>query len=185
MPGLLKQFISVTNPTGAEPVPNSALMNDTQNLKTPVEPGKTYLIHLVNVGAFASQYFWIEGHTMKIVEVDGVWTEPADADMIYIASAQRYSVLVTMKNDTSQNYPMVGSMDTDLFDKIPPGLNTNVTGWLVYNGAAETPAPTPLDSFHPFDDFGLVPTDGLSKFDAADYTITLDMKMALLGDGAN
>jgi iron transport multicopper oxidase len=112
MPMLLKKFISVTNPTGAEPVPKSALMNDTQNLTVPVEPGKTYLFHLVNVGAFASQYFWIEGHTMKIVEVDGVWTNASEANMIYIASAQRYSVLVTMKNETSQNYAMVGSMDT-------------------------------------------------------------------------
>lgn len=102
----------MTNPTGAEPVPNSALMNDTQDLTIPVEHGKTYLLRLANVGAFASQYFWIEGHTMRIVEVDGVWTDAAETDMIYITSAQRYSVLVTMKNETSQNYAMVGSMDT-------------------------------------------------------------------------
>ncbi|GMF72910.1 unnamed protein product [Aspergillus oryzae] len=108
MPTLLKQFISVTNPTGAEPVPKSALMNDTQNLTIAVEPGKTYLFRLVNVAAFASQYFWIEDHTMKIVEVDGVWTEPAEASMIYITAAQRYSFLVTMKNDTNKNYAIVG-----------------------------------------------------------------------------
>jgi iron transport multicopper oxidase len=119
MPTLLKSFISVTNPTGAEPVPKAALMNDTQNLTVAVEPGKTYLFHLVNVGAFASQYFWIEGHTMKIVEVDGVWTNASEANMIYIASAQRYSVLVTMKNETNQNYAMVGSMDT-VFDSDSP-----------------------------------------------------------------
>lgn len=112
MPSLLQGFINVLNPTGAEPVPDAALMNDTQNLTIPVEPGKTYLFRVANVGAFASQYFWIEGHSMKIVEVDGVWTKPAEADMIYVASAQRYSFLVTMKNDTSKNYPIVGSMDT-------------------------------------------------------------------------
>jgi iron transport multicopper oxidase len=87
-------------------------MNDTQNLTIPVEPGKTYLLRLANIGAFASQYFWIEDHEMQIVEVDGVWTEPANASMIYIASAQRYSVLVTMKNESTANYAMVGSMDT-------------------------------------------------------------------------
>ena len=112
MTELMKQFISVTNPTGAEPVPDAALMNDTQNLTLAVEPGKTYLFRLINVGAFASQYFWIEGHTMKVVEVDGVYTEPADADMIYLTTAQRYSVLVTMKNETNANFAMVGSMDT-------------------------------------------------------------------------
>lgn len=107
----MKRFMSVTNPKGAEPVPKSALMNDTHNLTTPVEPGKTYMFRIINVGAFAGQYFWIEGHTMRIVEVDGIYTEPAEADLIYITAAQRYSVLVTMKNDTSTNYAYVGSMD--------------------------------------------------------------------------
>jgi iron transport multicopper oxidase len=86
-------------------------MNDTQNLKIKVEPGKTYMFRLVNVGAFAPQYFWFENHTMSIVEVDGVYTEPAEASMIYLTPAQRYSVLITMKNDTSTNYAIQGSMD--------------------------------------------------------------------------
>lgn len=112
MPELMKSFISYTNPTGAEPVPNSALMNDTQNFTLSVEPGKTYLFHLANVGAFAGQYFWIEGHTLRVVEVDGVWVDEAETDLLYLTAAQRYSFLVTMKNDTSANYPMMGSMDT-------------------------------------------------------------------------
>ena len=111
IPNLMKSFISVTNPTGAEPVPDAALMNDTVDLKTPVEPGKTYMFRIINIGGFAGQYFWIEGHTMRIVEVDGIYTEAAEADLIYITAAQRYSVLVTMKNDTSTNYAFVGSMD--------------------------------------------------------------------------
>ncbi len=112
MPDLMKTFISVKNPTGAEPVPNGALMNDTQNLTSLVEPGKTYMFRIINIGAFASQYLWFEGHTMQIVEVDGVYTEPAEADMIYLTPAQRCSVLITTKNDTSTNYPFIGSMDT-------------------------------------------------------------------------
>ena len=111
IPKLMKSFISVTNPTGAEPVPDAALMNDTFNLTTPVEPGKTYMFRIINIGAFAGQYFWFEGHTMRIVEVDGIYTEAAEAELIYITPAQRYSVLVTTKNDTSTNYAFVGSMD--------------------------------------------------------------------------
>lgn len=111
MRGLLADFISIKNPSGAEPVPDSALMNDTQNLGIPIQPGKTYLFRMVNMGAFAAQHVWFEGHTMKVVEVDGVYTEPADADMLYITAAQRYSVLVTMKNSTDANFPIVGSMD--------------------------------------------------------------------------
>lgn len=112
MPTLIKGFISVLNPTGAEPVPNGALLNDTQNLIVSVQPGKTYLFRIVNVGAFAGQYFWIEGHSMRIVEVDGVWTNASETDMIYLTAAQRCSVLVTTKTDTSSNFAMVGSMDT-------------------------------------------------------------------------
>ncbi|KAI9817548.1 MAG: hypothetical protein M1827_001160 [Pycnora praestabilis] len=182
---LIKQFISVTNPTGAEPVPDAALMNDTQNLSVAVQPGKTYLLRMVNMAAFAAQYFWIEGHTMRVVEVDGVYTEPAEADMIYLTAAQRYSVLVTTKNDTSSNFVFVGSMDQDLFDTVPDTLNPNVTGWLVYDQAKDLPTPALLESFEPLDDFNLVPVDGKKIFDDVDYSFNLDVKMDNLGDGAN
>ena len=48
---------------------------------------------------------------MRIVEVDGIYTEAAEADMIYITPAQRYSVLITTKDDTSSNFAFMGSMD--------------------------------------------------------------------------
>jgi iron transport multicopper oxidase len=111
MAPLLKFFISYANPSGAEPVPNAALMNDTQGLQIKVQPGKTYLFRMVNMAAFAAQHVWFEGHTMRIVEVDGVYTDPKEADMIYMAAAQRYSVLITTRNDTSANFPIMGSMD--------------------------------------------------------------------------
>lgn len=49
---------------------------------------------------------------MRIVEVDGVYTEAAEAEMIYISAAQRVSFLLTTKKDTSKNFPIVASMDT-------------------------------------------------------------------------
>ena len=47
------------------------------------------------------------------------------------------------------------------------------------------PAPALLDSFEPFDDFTLVPTDGEALLPEADQTVSLTMKMGNLGDGAN
>jgi iron transport multicopper oxidase len=108
---LLKRFISYANPTGAEPVPDAALMNDTQGLKIKIEPGKTYMFRVVNMAAFAAQYLWIEDHTMQVVEVDGVYTEPMEAEMLYLTAAQRYSFLVTAKNESNANFAIVGSMD--------------------------------------------------------------------------
>lgn len=95
---LLKQFISVANPGGAEPVPDSALIyfvhgNETaylplidgkgsvgptshvgfnENATLPFEPGKTYRLRVINTSAFAMFFFRIDGHDMRIIEVDGV-----------------------------------------------------------------------------------------------------------------
>lgn len=186
MPGLMDAFISVENPTGAEPVPNAALMNDTQNLTISVEPGKTYYFRLANVGAFSSQYFWIEGHNLTIIQVDGVYTEPAEAEMIYVTAAQRYGFLVTAKNDTAGNFAMVNSMDVDLFDAYSPDLNTNATGWLVYDAAKPLTEPTLLENWDAqYDDFDLVPYDKMELLDHVDYSFNLDLSMINLGDGAN
>ncbi len=111
MPGLLTDFISFRNPTGAEPVPNAALINDTQNLKISVQPGKTYHFRLINMAAFSAMYVWFEGHSMRVIEVDGIYTEPAEANMLYLTAAQRYSVLVTTKDDSDANFAIVTSMD--------------------------------------------------------------------------
>ncbi|KAB8437403.1 hypothetical protein FH972_025081 [Carpinus fangiana] len=185
MPGLIEKFINVENPTGAEPVPDAALMDDRQGAQFSVEPGKTYFLRIINMAAFAAQYFWIEGHTMQIVEVDGIYTQPSEASMLYITAAQRYGVLVTARNDTGANFPIVGSMDTDLFDTIPDGLNANVTSYLVYDSAKDMPEAALVDEFDPFDDFTLVPQDEMELYDHYDHQVVLDLKMDNLGDGAN
>ncbi|OBT50152.1 hypothetical protein VE04_09138 [Pseudogymnoascus sp. 24MN13] len=185
MTDLIPKFLNKANPTGAEPVPNSALLNDTQDLQVKIEAGKTYLFRMVNIGAFAGQRVWFEGHTMKIVEVDGIYTDPYEADMIYLTAAQRCSFLVTAKNETTANYAFVGSMDTDLFDKFPDTLNYNVTGWLVYDESKPLPEPKLIDEFTDIDDFDLVPHDKEPLLGDADQTITLEVMMDNLADGAN
>ncbi|KAK4211143.1 Cupredoxin [Rhypophila decipiens] len=186
MPGLLNFFISKANPTGAEPVPNSALLNETQNLTIPVEPERTYLFRMINMGAFAGQYVWFEGHNITILEVDGIYTQPAEADMIYLSAAQRCSFLLTTRNSTTENFPIVASMDTTLFDQLPEDLNYNVTGWLVYDSKEPLPEPAILyEDFDPFDDMTLIPWDNEPLLGEPDRIITLDVIMDNLGDGAN
>jgi iron transport multicopper oxidase len=68
---------------------------------------------------------------------------------------------------------------------VPDGLNPNVTGWLVYDEGKEKPAPKEVDSFEPFDDFGLIPVDGEKLYEHVDQSIQLDLKMDVLRDGAN
>lgn len=72
-----------------------------------------------------------------------------------------------------------------LFDAIPPGLNPNVTGWLVYDSSAPKPKAKFVDEFNEYDDYKLVPQDRLERFEDVAQSITLSMVMANLGDGAN
>lgn len=160
-------------------------MNDTQNLQISVEPNKTYFIRIINMAAFAAQYFWIEGHTFRIIELDGVYHKPTEAEMIYVTAAQRYGILLTTKNDTTENFVINGAMDQDLFDKVPDGLNPNVTSYLVYNKAAPLPNATELREFEPFDDILLEPTDGEELWEDPSISYTIDVKMDNLKDGKN
>ena len=160
-------------------------MNDTQNHTIPVEPNKTYFIRIINMAAFAAQYFWIEDHTFRIIEVDGIYHKPAEASQIYLTAAQRYGILLTTKNSSSTNFAIMGSMDQDLFDAVPDGLNPNVTSFLVYDSSDPLPTPKLLDEFDPFDDLELRPTDEELLYENPALTVTLDVLMDNLGDGAN
>jgi iron transport multicopper oxidase len=123
MPESILDFMSYKNPTGAEPIPDAALINDAQNGTINFEAGKTYRLRFVNIGAFAMFHIWIEDHDMRVIELDGVYTEEYTVPAIELATAQRVSVLITAKNTTDKNFAMVGAMDTDMFDVVPDTLN--------------------------------------------------------------
>jgi iron transport multicopper oxidase len=52
-----------------------------------------------------------------------VYTQRKTVDNIFLTAAQRYSVLITAKNDTSMNYLMHADMNPDMFDSVPDDLN--------------------------------------------------------------
>jgi iron transport multicopper oxidase len=187
--GIAPDFLSVYNPTGAEPIPDAFLFNDTLHTSIPVKPNTKYLMRLINIGAFVAQYFYIEDHTFQIVEIDGVYTDPTVADTLYIAVAQRYSILVTTKNTTDKNYAMVTVADSVLLDTIPEHLQLNNTNWLEYNASApHLPANIMVDKasdLDPFDDFTLVPYDHLPLLPDPDYEIEVTIYMENLGNGIN
>ena len=62
------------------------------------------------MAAFAGMYVWFQDCTMRIVEVDGIYTKPAEADMLYFTAGQRYSILLTIDSETT-NLPFMASMD--------------------------------------------------------------------------
>lgn len=66
-----------------------------------------------------------EQELMLLRQVD---TEESPIDLISITVAQRYSVLVTARNDTTaSNWAIHANMDTDMFDTIPDALNPSTS----------------------------------------------------------
>ncbi|KAJ5633512.1 ferro-O2-oxidoreductase [Penicillium herquei] len=181
------EFMSLYNPTGAEPLPQAFLVNDTQNTKFPVEAGKTYMLRFINIGAFVAQYLYIEDHAMRIVEIDGVYVDETAAEVLYIAVGQRYSVLVTMKNSTEKNYPMVTIADSVLLDTIPSDLTLNHTNWLEYNtnaGYAQATLDIDVSSeLDAFDDMSLVSYDREALLPEPDIQVKLTVLMDNLING--
>ncbi|KAF4997387.1 hypothetical protein FDECE_12095 [Fusarium decemcellulare] len=186
---LAAEFMSLYNPSGAEPIPNSFLVNDTQRSNFTVKPNTTYLIRLINIGAFVGQYFYVEDHTFKIVEIDGVYVEPQEASTLYLSTAQRYAILLTTKNSTDKNYAVVTVADSTLLDTIPSDLLLNNTNWLEYNSKADHPEAdiTVEDStgIDPYDDSKLVPHDKVELFAHPDAEIDVTITMQNLNTGYN
>lgn len=125
------------------------------------------MIRLINMAAFSQMYVRFEQHSLTIIEVDGVYTQPRTVQDLFLAVGQRYSVLLTTKSVATQNYAMLGMLDVTMYDDyINTPVNPYVSGSLVYNTAATIPPPTigttPLDTIRTFsvtDDFTLSPYD--------------------------
>lgn len=58
-------------------------------------PGKTYRLRISNVGLRNSLNFRIQGHNMKLVEVEGTHTVETTISSLDVHAGQSYSVLVT------------------------------------------------------------------------------------------
>jgi iron transport multicopper oxidase len=183
-PSLINYYQSSANydaTGGSEPLPDSALINEAQNVKIAIKPGKTNLFRVINMGAMAGQYLQFDGHNMTIVEVDGQYVQPYTVQQLFVAVAQRYAIIVESLVDASTNYAIVASMDTTMFgDSGTPANPTvgilsisfstivltmfKVSGWLVYDAAKPLPTPFTLTP-QPWNDLAMVPLDQMPLFD--------------------
>ncbi|ODV84388.1 hypothetical protein CANARDRAFT_29246 [[Candida] arabinofermentans NRRL YB-2248] len=184
---LTADFLNVYNPTGAEPIPQNLLMNNTMNNTWHVKPDTTYLMRIINIGGFVSQYLYMEDHNFTVVGVDGINVHPNVTNEIYITVAQRYDVLITTKSETDRNYAFMQKFDDDMLDTIPSDLLLNATSYIVYDDDAELPGEYYIDDYYTgfLDDFYLLPLEEEETLDSYDYQITVDVAMDNLDDGIN
>ncbi|KAH0638322.1 hypothetical protein KY290_035614 [Solanum tuberosum] len=76
--------------------------------KLNVEPGKTYMLRVINAALNEELFFKIAGHKMTVVEVDATYIKPFQTDTIVIAPGQTTNVIVNA-NKNSGKYMVVAS----------------------------------------------------------------------------
>lgn len=122
---------------------------------------------------------------MVIVEVDGTDIQESPIDVLGITVAQRYSVLVTARNDTSFNWVVHANMDTTMFDKVPDTLNPNITASITYNTSAPLSQPSPISQYNDINDTTLTPFYQIPQLPPSTQTIELEATFATMNDGTN
>lgn len=180
------EFLSRYNPTGAEPIPQNLLFNNTLNATLDFQQGKTYLLRFINSGLFVSQYVALESHDFTIVEVDGVYVKPKTTKLLYLTAGQRMSVLIKAKNNSQKNYALMQIMDKDMLDSIPPELVLNRTHEVSYSKKYSKPTEYYVDDFsEAADEFYLTTYDEVELYDDYDIQLTFDVRMNNLVDGVS
>lgn len=194
MPTLMKYYQSTANvdnnsiSAGQPPIPESGLINDSQDTKIHVKPCKTYLIHMIDMANFPGVLVYFDGHPFTAVGVDGVTTQQhffGDQNL-RIAPGQRWDILITTKDDTSKNFVVFATLDVNMLFPLTgvptiKGWNGNTTAWLVYDDAKPLPPQKTFYSFDFFDELALIPYDRASLLEPVDRRITMDLQSANIG----
>lgn len=96
------------------PMPDGLIINGRgwNGYTFTVDPWKTYRFRISNVGTTTSINFRIQGHMMKLVEVEGSHTLQNYYDSLDIHLGQSYSVLVTANQPPKDYYVVVSSRFT-------------------------------------------------------------------------
>lgn len=161
------------------PLPDGLLINGrgSNGHTFTVEQGKTYRFRISNVGLASSINFRIQGHKMKLVEIEGSHTLQNTYSSLDVHLGQSYSVLVTMDQPPNDYYIVASSRFTtpvlmatstlhysNSGGKVsgpPPGGPTIQIDWSLnqarsirWNLTASAARPNPQGSYH----YGLINT---------------------------
>ncbi|KQJ99779.1 laccase-20 [Brachypodium distachyon] len=74
------------------------------NFVLDVEPGKTYLLRLVNAALFSEYYFKVAGHKLTVVGSDANYVRPYTTDVIAVGAGETIDVLMVADAPPCQYY---------------------------------------------------------------------------------
>lgn len=95
-----------------------------------VDPGKSYMLRVINAALNEELFFKIAGHKMTVVEVDATYVKPFKTDTIIIAPGQTTNVIVTA-DQGSGKYMVAASPFMDAPIAVD---NATATATLHYSG---------------------------------------------------
>ncbi|ONK59054.1 uncharacterized protein A4U43_C08F2490 [Asparagus officinalis] len=112
-----------------------------------VEPGKTYRLRVHNVGIKTCLNFRIQNHNLLLVETEGTYTVAQNYTNLDICVGQSYSFLVTMDQNASSDYYIVGSarfVNGSHWDRV---TGVGILHYSNSKGKASGPLPDPPQDF--------------------------------------
>ncbi|KAF3434802.1 hypothetical protein FNV43_RR21888 [Rhamnella rubrinervis] len=184
------------------PFPDGILINGRgpSGSSFTVEQGKTYRLRISNVGLHNSLNFRIQGHPMKLVEVEGTHTVQDYYSSLDVHVGQSYSVLITADQAPQDYYIVVSTRFTtrvltstavlhysnaarQVSGPIPGGPTTQID-WSINqarsirtNLTASGPRPNPQGSYH----YGLINITRTIKLRSTAAQVTGKQRYALNG----
>ncbi|KAI1809987.1 multicopper oxidase [Poronia punctata] len=163
-PTLVEKMIQPNNTDHRPPLPDSVLINEGDHGHVKVEADRTYRIRIINFSALTGAFVMFNALQMRIIAVDGTYTEKQIANHIRVLPAQRYDVLLTIGSSSLQNYPFLVALDTnpdytDVHASTPISYRNNLTGQLITDATGNLKGKSSTQQFYPQDDYQLVPYD--------------------------
>ncbi|KAJ2503300.1 ferroxidase fet3 [Coemansia sp. RSA 1972] len=142
-------------------------------------PGRRYRLRVVSM----SFTYWFKvrlpGHTMQVIEADGINSRPSAADGLDLGPGQRYSVIITAHESIEYNYALNVTFYADFIPRIP-GLTPRYHQVpIVYR--EDAPVKTfPVIEDHEVkwaDEFTMEPRDEQMLLEPVDQHIVLNIKV--------
>ncbi|KAJ2122894.1 ferroxidase fet3 [Coemansia sp. RSA 720] len=117
----------------------SVLINGINaNILQPIRftPGRRYRLRVVSM----SFTYWFKvrlpGHTMQVIEADGISSHPSAVDGLDLCPGQRYSVIITAHKSLDYNYALNVTFYNDFIVEIPGATTLYHHVPIVYNDNA-------------------------------------------------
>lgn len=113
-----------------------------------MEPGKTYMLRIINAALNDELFFTIANHILTVVEIDASYTKPFDTKAIMITPGQTTNVLFTANQLNHNSNGLFVMAARPYLTTVFPFDNTTTIGFLKYNGTMtenmELPKPSTL-----------------------------------------